>query len=795
MSRDITIKLSVTDNFSAPLQQFNTQIGETANATRQLGDTTTKTGDAINGTLSSINTMAFAWLGWKGINAVSDMFQLGQQVNITSATFGALTGNIGGSAANLAALRAVTGGTVDDMTLMAGSAKMLQMGIAGNTDELSKMMEMAVKLGSSMGMDVNKSLSDFSLMLANNSIMRLDQFGIASGRVREKMEELKNSFPDMDKSERFKLAVLAEGSKALDRLGGAATAAETPLNRIAASLQNMAQSFAGDFSTGVNSLAGILEIATGNAPGQQSRQQAIEQAATANATAYAQRFHEALGPAFEQLGVADTMLKIGFEGAATNPDASITELAQKAFASLNYNDTVGMSDEDVQRMFSATYTMLEQQKAAEATAKFQQDQAVAMAEEARQAALLKSYQELPEDRALALADKREALAVAQQQRDATIEYNNAIAQVGNQLLSISGEQDPMAQMYTGKLTSDQVSGMLPAFMDPANAEAITAQFKDAQTELFRLHEMADQKLISDDQLTQAENMTSNLGLLADQAQKAADNFKNLSLSQALGQGSGGMQGEIGDLVLQQMKDKGYSKAQIEAVRQKLDEQSGRSTDASEELKKTIVPLIAKMSADHAAKAVANLDLLLQQAALQGLTPEQIAAMMPGVIAGGGKKGKNTFDFTGEMDNYIASYMGGTGTSSGSKMFGDVAGNEEGMGGTRGSSTGRGEMATTIIAKDMSNISKDSFTVDKNMGTIQTNTTLASKAVTIMHDMINKIPDKKPLTFVIGADDPQGLIPMIKAVMGGTVDLGTAMAQVNRDNGGVPPGTSGDKRGR
>jgi len=785
----------------------------------------------------NVNKAAFAWLGWQGINAVSQMFQLGQTVNQTAATFAALTSNIGGSASNMQALRQSTGGIVDDMTLMEGSAKMLQMGIAGNTDELSGMMGMAVKLGASMGMDVNKSLSDFSLMLANNSIMRLDQFGISSGQVRQRIIELQAATDGLSRSDAFKMAVMEIGSTALNRLGSAATAAETPMNRLAASLSNMAQQFSSDFATGLNSTISLLELAAGKNPVQQQ----IDNSATANATAYAQRYHEALGSEFSQLGTADLLLKAGFTEAAKNPNASITELTQNAFASMNYNDMVGLTDEDQQRMYSATYTMLEQQRTAEATVAAQQANAEALAESARQAALLKSYQELPEDRTLALSQQREALAYAKERNDATIEYGNAIAQVGYQLMSISGEQDPMSQMYTGKLDASQVAGMLPEFMKPEAADAITQQFKDAQTELFRLHELADKKLISDDQLTQAENLTSNLGLMADQAQKASDAFKNLTLSQALGQESGGIKGELTDQLLGYMKDKGYGKSTINKMQEELNLDNGRETSASEELKAKIIPMLAKMTAKQAAQAISNIDALLKEGTLQGLSEDQIAAMLPDVVgyeAEGHTRDKTQaeidaalkrwqddhkkqkvrnkdgtysytgnyldelgniasytpdpnqkvnyttfsggFDFSSQMSNYIMSQMGGGGMYSGSKAFGDISGMNEGFG--DGKSKDKGGLGG--MSKDMTVIAKDSETVSDNLASIARSTTAAARVADVFQKSINEIPNTKKIVFDFTANDPQGLVKLVRDLLGGNLSL----AGVVRDNGGQLPGT-------
>lgn len=851
MSRDITIVLKVQDNFSQPLQQFNTQIGGIATSSTDLTNATEKTGSALDSITKGISAGIVAWAGWKGINAVSDMFQLGQSVNIASSTFSALTAGIGGSAVNLQALREVTGGVVDDMMLMEGSAKMLQMGIAANTDELASMMSMATKLGSSMGMDVTKSLSDFSLMLANNSIMRLDQFGISSGRVREEMEKLKDSFPDMDKGERFKLAVLKEGASALDRLGGAASAAETPMNRVAASIKNIADSFSADFATGVNGLAGILEIASGNNPIQKKQ----TEDATGNAIAYGEKYTEALNAYFAGTGIdipAEFQAKIlteAFKRASLNPNMSRGQIAQDVMGSMDYNDTVGMTDEIKRNVIVATASILQQRDLAEQTAKSQQEQAAAQAEIAAQAQLYKAYLATGggDDRQESLASQQEALEYGKQRHDALMLYNDDINLVGNSLLKITGDSDPMSTMYTAKLSKDQVADMLPHYMTPEGASEVTNAYAMAQDNLTKLHLLADKKLITDDQLTQAENMTSNLGLMADQAQAAADAFKNLTLSQALGQSNGGMQGEIGDMVIQNMKDKGYGKYQIAAMQQELDMQSGRETESSLEVKQVIAPMIAKMTAKQAAQAIANVDAFLKEATLQGLSQEQITAMLPDVVgfeAQGHtrnisqaeldaqrkawekthhqekKRNKDgSYDYTGrwlddmgkeasftpdpnQKVNYTQ-FTGGADYTQGTNMQRYM---QMQMGGFMGAGSGFGgagsifddeksygkpgqKSPTAAMAGDMTQINKDSTAIDKNTRNIAESTTLAAKAATTIRDALLKIPDSIPVVFKFTADDPQGLVGLVKALTGGQLTLNTALKER-----GVPMKHANDKAG-
>lgn len=321
MAKTVSITISAQDNFSAVFQKYNNALGEANSQNSQIASTSSRAGNAMDEMGNAVTNAIVAYAGFKGLQAIGDLFQTGQQVTIVSSTFSQLTRNIGGAAANMDALRQATGGVTNDLTLMQGANKLLQMGLASNTDEMSKLAGMAVKLGSSMGMDATKSMSDFSLMLANNSIMRLDQFGISSGRVRQRMQELQQTMEGIDKNEAFKLAVLEEGQLALDRLGEAATAAETPLNRLQTKLQNIAEGFAGNFAEGVNGAAGIIELAMGQNPIQVAQERQKKQEQTDFSSYY--------GAMFQQQAAGQGIDLASMFGKQENLDAAITSVFDK----------------------------------------------------------------------------------------------------------------------------------------------------------------------------------------------------------------------------------------------------------------------------------------------------------------------------------------------------------------------------------------------------------------------------------------------------------------------------------
>ena len=156
-----------------------------------------------------------------------DFAKAGAEIEKTTQSFKALTNSIGGtSEALIEQLRTATGGAVADLSLMQGANQFMAMGLATTTAEVATLTETAVKLGSAFGTDASTSIENFSLLLANQSIPRLDTFGISSSKVRERIAELTTGIGAVDRETAFMMATMEEAEKTIGKLGleGATTA-------------------------------------------------------------------------------------------------------------------------------------------------------------------------------------------------------------------------------------------------------------------------------------------------------------------------------------------------------------------------------------------------------------------------------------------------------------------------------------------------------------------------------------------------------------------------------------------
>jgi len=196
------------------------------------------------GAKTSILRGAYEKLGHIATNMLAQIPQLaGEIVNLgiqsqaVTQRFTAFAGSTEQADEYLQAFQRATDGTVAKMDAMAGASKMLQMGLVSDSDEMEVMAAVATKLGDQT-MGAGQRIADFSALLANQSIPRLDNFGISSGKVRARIEELQKATKDMSREEAFKIAVLEEGRKSLEILGDTSQNTATKVGILKSAVQD-----------------------------------------------------------------------------------------------------------------------------------------------------------------------------------------------------------------------------------------------------------------------------------------------------------------------------------------------------------------------------------------------------------------------------------------------------------------------------------------------------------------------------------------------------------------------------
>jgi len=135
---------------------------------------------------------------------------LGEAVDQTRRRFETFAGGPQQATEALAAMRKAMDGGIDSMTAMDTASRLMSMGLAKTGDEAANITRIAAMLGSATR-TVEDKVSDFTMLLANQSIRRLDQFGISVDQVRARIDEMKAADASLGDQQAFVNAVLEIG--------------------------------------------------------------------------------------------------------------------------------------------------------------------------------------------------------------------------------------------------------------------------------------------------------------------------------------------------------------------------------------------------------------------------------------------------------------------------------------------------------------------------------------------------------------------------------------------------------
>lgn len=138
----------------------------------------------------------------------------------------------------LEAIQKATGGTISKTEGMRIALRLMRMGLVKDEKQLYQVVKMATRLGDAT-LSVSQRVEDFALLLANQSIPRLDNYGISSGKVRERIEELMKANKNLARDQAFVQAVLEIGGKQLEILGDQAMTTGVRLAQLRARFENL----------------------------------------------------------------------------------------------------------------------------------------------------------------------------------------------------------------------------------------------------------------------------------------------------------------------------------------------------------------------------------------------------------------------------------------------------------------------------------------------------------------------------------------------------------------------------
>lgn len=371
----IGVTLEATDEASTPIDDVAGSLDDLA---EKGGDAATSVGDLDKNAKNADTNMRFLRGAVEGFISVlsltkviefgAQLYQLGDQAIKARSVFQVLSGGSGDATVTLDKLREATNNTVSDVDLMTGANRILAMGIADSNDEMVTMVDTAVTLGQAMGLGPSEAIENFSLLMANQSIPRLDSFGISAQKVRERMDELTAS--GMDTSEAFSMATMEQATIAMEKLAPVVDANVTAIDRVGTSLDNVKASAGENLATGVNAILDLTLLALGQHPLQAAASAGMiadaEKVGGEYADTFVEKVKEGTGGKWSAFTADDQQIKNSLAMAIdkVKEDPGLKDNANALFASI----FGGMADQATIDAFAAAFNATLDQITVDATA-------------------------------------------------------------------------------------------------------------------------------------------------------------------------------------------------------------------------------------------------------------------------------------------------------------------------------------------------------------------------------------------------------------------------------------------
>lgn len=247
-STDVTVgdarRLNVLTAEARGLERALGQVGKAgASSAGEMGSAFGQ----LQGVLSNLGLGNLgAVLGGAGVAAAGaavgrlalSLGQAGEQALRSETYFRTFSGSASAAAANLTTVQTAVDGALSSQQAMQAATKLLSMGLATNSEELGQISRMAVLLGGDTR-SASEAIEEFSLLLANQSILRLDTFGISGARVRTRIEELQAATTNLTREAAFMQAVFEIGGQKVAALEEAGVSAGRGMDRAAAAAADL----------------------------------------------------------------------------------------------------------------------------------------------------------------------------------------------------------------------------------------------------------------------------------------------------------------------------------------------------------------------------------------------------------------------------------------------------------------------------------------------------------------------------------------------------------------------------
>jgi len=222
-----------TSGLKKGLDSAGRMLGTTEQQMRKIDGTSRQADKGMAGLGGTFGKVAMLLGGMKLGQMAVELGTLGAEAQRTEASFTGVAGGAEKATAMLDALKVATNGTKSEVELMSGATTIMALGLGKTADEIGTIMRNVEGLGARFG----GNMQTFQLMMSNDSLMRIDSFGIGVEEATKRIEEYKKA--GMDAGEAFDTAVMDLMTEKFESLGGTMDDNKASIDRMKASLQDL----------------------------------------------------------------------------------------------------------------------------------------------------------------------------------------------------------------------------------------------------------------------------------------------------------------------------------------------------------------------------------------------------------------------------------------------------------------------------------------------------------------------------------------------------------------------------
>lgn len=665
------------------MQRYNTEMDKAEKNTKELG----KSSDNLNSTLTGLFTLALAQ---KVAAIVGEMVNLGYEANQTESRFRELTKGMGSYTETMEGLRRATLGIVDDMHLQQGAMLLVQTAGIENNAELERFMGLITRL-KKPSEDMTTAIQNFGLMLANNSVLRLDSFGISASKVRARIIELRAEL-GVDRSEAFRMAVLEEGEKNLEKLGDSAEAAGTAVGRLGVKVTNAFQDLSQAAAAGLEGWALFFDYID------KRHQHVVDLQEQAGASLIANWHGIGAQLQSEFSRQLDNIDMYGMEGMsgdnfvarftrtaieATTKDPALLQdidaLRKTIFERMSnsgdqaqLNTLVSAGDTGLfSGMVDAIAPILAGNEALQTANDLEAERLDTLD------AIADSQREINHFGQLINVGLRDGWGLLKDQYEEQQRLNGVRSGFMSQLGEIG--QGAFSTAFDARGTPEKGS-TVPKYLNREQSDDLRERADAAAALVDEMHRLDEENdnLFTDEELERVDSISGSLNQMADDAGKAADAFENMSLSEMFGQSDGGRIAEELDKVTEALERQGATETEIANAKRAFDLRTGKETWMSlafdDQISNRIGEVYSQYGADAAYAMTKRFDSVMEEAQLLGIdvnSPDFVSTVTNSFMGGDMGMGIDMNQFRPVTDAALAAQDMNTALADAGTVSGDL----------------------------------------------------------------------------------------------------------------------------